>query len=151
MTNHWIAVACAEHVARGRAGGFMQVCHGKAGPIRRIRPGDRVVYYSPSRQMRASDGLRSFTAIGEVLPGEPYPFDMGGGFVPWRRDVRWLDAEPAPIAPLLDTLAFSAGKRNWAAPLRFGLVGIEAGDAARIAAAMGAALTGPPSTLRAPG
>lgn len=135
--NSWIAVACAEHVARGRAGGFMQVCHGKAGPLKRIQPGDRVVYYSPARQMRGSDGLRSFTAIGEVLPGAPYAFDMGGGFVPWRRDVRWLAATPAPIAPLLDELAFSAGRRNWAAPLRFGLVAIEAGDTARIAAAMG--------------
>lgn len=45
----WIAVACAEHVARGVAGGFMQVSHGKRAPLVRIRPGDRVAYYSPSR------------------------------------------------------------------------------------------------------
>ena len=28
--------------------GFMQVSHGKAAPLRRIRPGDGVAYYSPT-------------------------------------------------------------------------------------------------------
>lgn len=32
----WIAVASAEHVRSGRAQGFMQVCHGKAAPLRRL-------------------------------------------------------------------------------------------------------------------
>ena len=45
MQNYWIGVASADHVARGRADGFMQVCHGKAAPLRRIKPGDGVVYY----------------------------------------------------------------------------------------------------------
>lgn len=31
----WIAVASAEHVRSGRSQGFMQVCHGKAAPLRR--------------------------------------------------------------------------------------------------------------------
>ena len=35
---YWIAVASADHVARGVAGGFMQVCHGKRAPLARIRP-----------------------------------------------------------------------------------------------------------------
>ena len=48
MTARWLAVASAEHVRRGRQGGFMQVNHGKAAPLRRIKPGDFVVYYSPS-------------------------------------------------------------------------------------------------------
>ena len=36
---NWIAVASAEHVALGRKQGFMQVCHGKAPPLRRLRAG----------------------------------------------------------------------------------------------------------------
>lgn len=47
MSRNWVAVASAEHVRIGRAAGFMQVCHGKAAPLRRIKPGDRVAYYSP--------------------------------------------------------------------------------------------------------
>ena len=44
MTKYWIAVASAEHARRGKAG-FMQVNHGKKGPLQRIRAGDGVVYY----------------------------------------------------------------------------------------------------------
>ena len=136
MTRHWIAVASAEHVRLGRAQGFMQVCHGKAAPLRRIAAGDRVAYYSPGVQFRGSTPLRAFTAIGIVEPAEPYSFDTGGGFWPWRRDVRWLPAQEAPIAPLLERLEFSAGKRNWAYPLRFGLFEVSAHDLDRVAEAM---------------
>ncbi len=33
MSRNWIAVASADHVRRGLAGGFMQVCHGKAAAV----------------------------------------------------------------------------------------------------------------------
>lgn len=135
---HWIAVASAEHVRIGRAGGFMQVCHGKEAPLRRIRPGDRVAYYSPTEVFRGKDRLQSFTAVGEVLAGTPYPFDMGGGFVPYRRDVMWVAAETAPIHPLLDRLAFTAGNRNWGYQFRFGLFEVSAHDLSLIAWAMNA-------------
>ena len=134
----WLAVASAEHVARGRAGGFMQVCHGKAAPLRRIRPGDGVVYYSPTATFGGGDRLQHLTAIGVVAEGEPYPFDMGGGFVPYRRDVCWRAARPAPIAPLLDRLELSAGRRNWGYQLRFGVLEISGHDLDLIAAAMAA-------------
>lgn len=136
MSRNWIAVASAEHVRIGRAGGFMQVCHGKAAPLRRIQPGDRVVYYSPTARFGGSDFLRSFTALGRVLPGEPYQVDMGNGFLPFRRDVRWAEAKAAPIVPLLDRLEFSAGKRNWGYPLRFGLFEVSAHDFELVARAM---------------
>jgi hypothetical protein len=138
ITRAWIAVACAEHVRRGRAGGFMQVSHGKAAPLRRIRPGDGVVTYSPTVALGDRAPYRAFTAIGVVQTGDPYVVDMGGDFRPWRRDVGWVAARDAPIAPLLPRLAFAAGKRNWAAPLRFGLVAITVEDFALIAEAMGA-------------
>ncbi|WP_211109107.1 EVE domain-containing protein [Azospirillum tabaci] len=140
MSRSWIAVASAEHVRRGRAEGFMQVCHGKAAPLRRIRPGDRVAYYSPTERFQGKDRLQSFTAVGVVRDGAPYPFDMGGGFVPFRRDVRWLDGRETPILPLLDRLDFSAGVRNWGYPFRFGLFTVTDRDLDTIAAAMGAVL-----------
>lgn len=136
VCSNWVAVASAEHVRRGREHGFMQVCHGKAAPLRRIHAGDRVVYYSPTEAFRAKDGLQSFTAIGVVRPGEPYAYDMGGGFCPFRRDVAWFEAKEAPIRPLLDRLEFSAGVRNWGYPLRFGLFAISAADMDLIASAM---------------
>lgn len=134
---NWLAVASAEHVRLGRAQGFMQVCHGKVAPLRRLRAGDRVVYYSPSHRFGGRDRLHAFTALGQVLPGEPYAFDMGGGFVPHRRDVAWQqDAAEASILPLLAGLSFSAGRANWGYALRFGLLAITAEDMDQISAAM---------------
>ena len=100
---NWIAVASAEHARRGRDHrplGFMQACHGKAGPLRRVAAGDRVAYYSPATVFGGTDRLQSFVSIGIVQPGEAYEFDMGGGFVPWRRDVRYAVAHETPIAPV---------------------------------------------------
>ncbi len=123
----WLAVACAEHVRRGRTAGFMQVCHGKDGPLQRVTPGDGVVYYSPSRAMGAKDGFQSFTAIGHVRDGVPYQVEMFPGFKPFRRDVDWLAARDQPIRPLLEWLDFAADK-NWGYALRFGLIEISAAD-----------------------
>ena len=140
---NWIAVASAEHVCIGRAGGFMQVCHGKGGPLKRLRPGDRVVYYSPTERFGERLPLQAFTALGTVLEGEPYQADMGGGFHPFRRDVRWSAARTARIAPLLSQLDLSAGRSNWGYQLRFGLFEISAHDMALIAGAMDSALPAP--------
>ena len=134
----WLAVASADHVRKGRREGFMQVSHGKATPLRRIKPGDGIVYYSPSTVHGEKDGFRRFTAIGAVREGEPYQGDMGGGFTPSRRDVDWADASEAPIAPLLDRLELTAGKPNWGYQLRFGLLKIGEADFRLIAEAMGA-------------
>ena len=141
MSTNWIAVASAEHVRRGREGGFMQVCHGKAAPLRRVQPGDGVVYYSPTGAFGGNDGLRAFTAIGRVRNAEPYQFDMGTGFRPFRRDVDWAEADETPIRPLLDRLDFTAGKPNWGYQLRFGLIEVGAHDFAVIAEAMGATVS----------
>lgn len=132
----WIAVASAEHVRLGRAKGFMQVCHGKSGPLAQVLPGDGVVYYSPTVEFRGADRLRSFTALGTVRSGEPYQVDMGGGFRPFRRDVDWERIEETPIAPLLEELEFSRGRRNWGYQLRFGLFAISKCDFESIRRAM---------------
>ncbi len=133
---NWIALASAEHVALGRAGGFMQVCHGKAGPLRRLSPGDRIVYYSSLEVYRSRQMCRAFTAIGEILPGPPYQFEMGPGFLPFRRNVAWWHSQRLPVQQILEQLEFSRGKSNWAAPLRFGLCQISAADMDLLAAAM---------------
>ncbi|MDX8437020.1 EVE domain-containing protein [Mesorhizobium abyssinicae] len=141
MSAHWIAVASAAHVRLGRAGGFMQVNHGRLAPLRRIRPGDGIAYYSPNTVLGEKDGLQSFTAIGTVREGEPYQGEMGGGFTPFRRDVAWAEAEEAAIKPLLGRLDFTAGKTNWGYQLRFGLFEIDEHDFRLIAEAMGAKAT----------
>ena len=111
---NWIAVACADHVRRGQDLGIMQVCHGKAAPLRRIRPGDRVAYYSPTVTFGGRDKHQAFTAYGTVRDGDAYRADMGNGFRPFRRDVDWQPVREASIHPLLDRLEFTRGQRSWA-------------------------------------
>jgi hypothetical protein len=138
---NWIAVASAEHARRGRdcaEGGFMQVCHGKPGPIRRVQPGDRVAYYSPALTMGGTDRHQSFVSIGIVQPGDAYAFDMGEGFVPWRRNIAYVPAREAPILPLLDELEFVEDRKRWGYKFRFGLFDVSDGDMRAIAGAMGA-------------
>ena len=123
MVKSWLVVASSEHVAIGREGGFVQVGHGKAAPLRRMAPGDGVVCYSPSRISGEKDGFQSFTAIGRVRDGRPYQAEMTPDFTPWRRDVDWMDATPHAIAPLKEWLEFTADK-SWGYKLRLGMVEI---------------------------
>ena len=140
VSRSWLAVASGEHVERGRAGGFMQVCHGKAAPLRRVQPGDRVVYYSPTVSFQGRDRLQAFTAVGVVKEGEPYPFDMGGGFRPFRRDVRWLAARAAPVAPLVAAPQSVGRDAALGVPAAGGAAAGERAGRETIARAMGAAL-----------
>ncbi len=138
---NWIAVASAEHARLGREHrpmGVMQVGHGKHAPLKRIRGGDRVAYYSPSTVFGSKDYLQSFVSIGVAQPGEPYEFDMGNGFVPWRRDVAYVPSHEAPILPLLDAFEFIEDRNRWGYKFRFGLFSVSDHDMRLIARAMGA-------------
>ena len=141
MPKNWIAVASAEHALRGRdsAVGYMQVCHGKSAPLRRVKAGDRVAYYAPSRRFGGTEKCQAFVSLGLVADGEPYAFDMGGGFVPFRRDVAYVPAHEAPILPLLDELQFVEDRRRWSYKFRFGLFEVSDHDMVLIAGAMSVA------------
>ena len=136
MSASWLAVASAEHVAIGRRDGFMQVGHGKGAPLKRLHAGDRIAYYSPVRVFGGKEACQAFTAIGTVRDERVYQGNMGGGLLPFRKDVDWLAAQEAPIRPLLEALSFTAGKSNWGYAFRFGLLKVTAADMDLIAQAM---------------
>lgn len=144
MPSNWIAVASAEHARRGYATlnpGFMQVGHGKlAAPLKKIAARDRVAYYSPATVLGGKDGLQSFVSIGTVLSGEPYTFDMGNGFVPYRLNVCYVAAKEVSILPLLDQFEFVEDRKRWGYKFRFGLFKVSDADMRRIAQAMQADL-----------
>ena len=133
---NWIAVASAEHVQNGREQGFMQVCHGKGAPLRRLKPNDWVVYYSPTITFGGKDKLQSFTTMGRVKGIEPYQVDMGNGFCPFRLDVRWFESQEAPISSLINQLDFTKNQRNWGYQFRFGLIAVSEHDMQLISMAM---------------
>ena len=130
----WIAVASANHVARGLTGGFMQVCHGKEGPLKRLRQGDGVAYYSPIETFGARDTCQAFTAIGTVRDAAPYQAEMRPGMLGYRRDIDWLPARETPISDLTDRLEFTRG--NWGMLARRGMFEVSGADFQTIRAAM---------------
>lgn len=144
MTHHpqsapqrdWLAIASANHVARGVADGFMQVCHGKGAPLRRLRAGDRIAYYSPGQEMGGPAGLKSITAFGIVADDALEQVEMARDFHPWRRRVTWLSARPLPIAVLRADPSFALAGPAWGAKLRFGLLQLDAHSMDLIAAGM---------------
>lgn len=105
-------------------------------PLKRIKPGDLVAYYSPGAVFGGTEKLRAFTAIGRVKEGTAYQGDMGGGFKPFRRDVEWFESAYAAIEPLLNELDFTKGKKNWGYQFRFGLFSVSDKDMGLIAGAM---------------
>jgi hypothetical protein len=90
--------------------------------------------------MRDGEPVQAFTAIGEIAEGEPEPFDTGGGFVPFRRAVRFYTSFDAPIKPLLPLLLFTRGRRNWGVVFRRGVFAVDQTDYDSIAKAMRAVL-----------
>lgn len=134
---YWIGVASRDHVRRGVTGGFCQIDHGKAWALKKMQAGDRLIYYSPRTEIKDGDAVQSFTAIGEVQPGEPYPFDMGGWSVLFRRNMKFAEAQDAPIKPLLNKLSFTRGQKSWGYAFRRGFFEIALEDYSFIAEAMG--------------
>ncbi|HVG50421.1 MAG TPA: EVE domain-containing protein [Xanthobacteraceae bacterium] len=133
---YWIGVVSRDHVERGVAGSFCQLCHGKASAMKKLSPGDWIAFYSPKTAMTGGEPLQAFTAIGQVKAGDPYTFDMGGGFVPTRRNVEFLPCREAPIRPLVERLSFIRNKQSWGYVFRFGQIEVPAPDFRIIAEAM---------------
>ena len=90
---YWIIVASRDHVMRGVAGGFAQANHGKAAPLKRLRPGDFIVFYSSKLEYDKKSPYKKFTAVARVKAGDAYPGEMRAGVVPFRS----LLESPFPI------------------------------------------------------
>jgi hypothetical protein len=135
--NYWIGVVSKEHADIGIAGGFTQVNHGKAGPLERMCAGDGFVFYSPRTSYPDGDPLQAFTGIGRIRNGTVYQAEMSASFRPFRLDVDYFAAQPAPVRPLIGDLSFIRSKTHWGAAFRFGVVRVPEADFALIATAMG--------------
>jgi hypothetical protein len=140
--NYWIGVVSKDHVARGVAGGFTQLNHGKAGPLERMRAGDGFAFYSPRLSYPDGAPLQAFTAIGRIRDGIVYQASheadaMAEGIAPFRLGVDYLPAHDAPIKPLIEALSFIRSKAHWGAAFRFGYLRVPEEDFTRIATAMG--------------
>jgi hypothetical protein len=128
MTRNWINTVSLEHVQRGVEGGFTQADHGRDTRLRQLHPGDQIAFYSPRTAMRSGEPLQQFTALGTVTGDSTYQVEMGPDFHPWRLEVAFEEVTPAPIKPLLESLAFITDKKKWKIPFRRGLFEIAESD-----------------------
>ncbi len=130
----WIGTVSREHVLIGVAGGFAMMNHGKLAPLKRLSPGDGLIYYSPKDAWPDGAPLKAFTAIGTVGDLPPYAAEMRTGQTGYRIDIDWLTARETPISQLTDSLEFTRG--NWGMLARRGLFEVSGTDFQTIRAAM---------------
>jgi hypothetical protein len=136
IRRYWIGVVSASHVFRGVEGGFAQLCHGKATPLKRMQAGDWLIYYSPRTDRQNGELLQAFTAIGQVQDDKVYEYRMSESFVPFRRNIRYTNSKETKISSLLEHLSFTRGVNNWGYRFRFGHFEISEQDFQIIADAM---------------
>lgn len=125
---YWIAVVSKEHTMRGVADNFIQVCHGKQAPLKRMKPNDWIVVYSPKLSMEGETKCQAFTAIGQTIDDDVYQFQMTPSFNPFRRNIKFYDCEESSILPLINDLEFIQNKSRWGFPFRFGFFEIKEND-----------------------
>src|SRR4051812_47425791 len=96
-TKYWVIVASKDHVQCGVAEGFAQACHGKASPLKRMKKGDFVMYYSGKQTMGKADKCQEFTALGKVIDDEVFPVQVSEDFCPSRRNIEFLKSQDTSI------------------------------------------------------
>ncbi len=138
MTNYWMGIACSQHAFAGRDGKFAQLGHGKKSAISGLKKGDWIVYYSPREEIDGGTLVQAFTTIGQITSDRPYQADQTMGFHPYRVDVNFvLEAELAPIRPLLEKLELTKGRgQNWGIVMRGAKRKLSKPDFQKIALAM---------------
>ena len=58
---YWIIVASKDHVENGVGQGIAQACHGKVTPLKRMKKGDLVIYYSSKQTFGKPEKCQEFT------------------------------------------------------------------------------------------
>ncbi len=125
---YWINVISKEHVLRGVKEGITQSGHGKLAPLKKMKKGDQIIFYSPKMSLDGTEKLQKFTALGEVTDDEIYQYEMSPTFKPFCRKVIFKEVKEISILPLIDQLSFIQDKKHWGFMFRFGLFEIDQKD-----------------------
>lgn len=109
---NWISTVSCEHILIGVSGGFAKMNHGKLAPLKRLSPGDNLIYYAPKTAYPDGAPLKAFTAVGTVRQTPPYQDEMRFGGQGYRLDIDWMPARETPIVSLTDRPEFTRGNRG---------------------------------------
>ncbi len=134
---YWVNTVSKNHVLKGIEGGFTQADHGKNTRLKTLGKGDYLVFYSPRTEYKGGVPLQAFTGIGQIIDEAPYQVEMEPCFHPWRRKLKFVEHNEAPIRKLIEDLGFIKDKKHWGYPFRRGLFEVNQSDFSLIANAMG--------------
>ncbi len=126
-TCYWIVVASRDHAFIGVENSIIQANHGKRTALDRMRPGDRIVVYSPRETFGERGKLQAFTALCTVEEGDVWQADLGD-FKPFRRKARYEPVTDVSLHSVLPELGFIRNKASYGAVFRFGVVKIPEED-----------------------
>jgi len=126
---HWMAVISLEHAHIAAASGFLQVCHGKAAPLKATRAGDEFFIYCPKTHMKDGEALRQVVFRGHFKDDRVYQVEQFPGFHPWRKDVRF-DTSFQAVALLSIAGLELTRNPHWGMLARRGFFELSAADAA---------------------
>jgi EVE domain len=125
---YWVIVASKDHVKTGISDGIAQACHGKSSPLKRMKKGDFLLYYSGKQTMGKNEKCQEFTALGQVIDDETYEVQISENFCPSRRNIKFSQCIDTSILPLINDLQFIENKKSWGYPFRFGFFEINKHD-----------------------
>jgi len=118
----WVVVASRDHARRGVSAGFIMANHGKKAPLARMRPGDRLLVYSPKTTFPDGEPFQAIAIAGLVTGDAPEPSDVIPNGFRLRADLR--EIEPIPLDTIRGHLPL--------AKLRFGCFELPEPDATSI-------------------
>ncbi|WP_144755530.1 EVE domain-containing protein [Bartonella saheliensis] len=133
---HWIAVISREHACLAAKFGFLQVCHGKAGPLQKTSKGDEVFIYCPRCEMGTGQILRTIEFQCIFKDNHIYQVEQMPHFSPFRKDVIFHKQAQSVVLKKIQGLEFLTN-HHWGILARRVFFEIAPYDATLIRKAMG--------------
>ena len=126
--NYWINTVSKDHVLIGKKNEIVQANHGKLSPLKRLRVGDKIIFYSPKTAFENGEPLKAFTTVAKITDENIYQVKLSDDFKPYRMNAQYEDCSEVKIEPLIENLNFIKNKKSWGYMFRFGLFKIEEHD-----------------------
>ncbi|MEY2856369.1 MAG: hypothetical protein RLZZ74_678 [Cyanobacteriota bacterium] len=125
---YWINTVSQDHVMVGKKGGFVQAGHGRQTPLKKLQPGDYMIFYSPKSSLENGKPVQAFTAVARIKDHDVYQAIVNKNFQPYRRNAEYENCQEVPIRPLIEKLEFITNKKHWGFRFRLGLFEINQHD-----------------------
>ncbi|WP_375703463.1 EVE domain-containing protein [Bartonella sp. AD13SXNS] len=133
---HWIAVISRAYARLSAEFGFLQVCHGKAGSLRKTSKEDEVFIYYPRCEMGTGQILQTIEFQCIFKDNHIYQVEQAPQFTPFRKDVIFNKQAQPVVLKEIQELEFLTNP-HWGLLARQVFFEITVCDAARISKAMG--------------